>query len=249
MDMSESLAGRIALVTGVGRAEGLGFEVARQLGQKGMTVLVTARELARAESLASALRAERLDARARVLDVTSDESATRLAAEVREEFGRLDVLVNNAGGNYDYMFKTVEVEPDYVRETLEKNVLGAWRVTKALLPLLRQSKHARIVNTASEEGSFGGAHGMSTVGDSVAAYGVSKAALNAFTMKMGVALRGTGILINSVCPGLTATYPNMKAMPGARPVPVGAASIVWAATLPDDGPSGGFFRDGKALPW
>jgi NAD(P)-dependent dehydrogenase (short-subunit alcohol dehydrogenase family) len=249
MTNDESFSGRVALITGVGRAEGIGFEVARQLGHKGMMVIVTARELKRAKALAEILAGEKIVAHARELDVSSDESAARLAADLEAEPGRLDVLVNNAGGNYDFMFKTVDVEPDYVRQTLEMNVLGAWRVTRALLPLLRRSKHGRIVNTSSEHGSFGGAHGMAALEDSVAAYGVSKAALNAFTVKLGVALRETGILVNSACPGLTATYPSMEQIPGARPVSAGAASIVWAATLPDDGPSGGFFRDGQPLPW
>ena len=243
----ESLSGRIALITGVGRREGLGFEVGRQLGQMGMTVILTARDLKRASHLAQLLREEKIDARAMELDVTRDQSAAKLAVDLRNGVGRLDVLVNNAGGNYD-MIKTVDVEPSYVLETLNMNVLGAWRAIKALLPLLRESKHARIVNTSSEHGSFGGAHGMAVLEDSVAAYGVSKAALNAVTMKFSVALRGAKILVNSACPGLTATHPGMAEM-GARPVSEGAASVVWAATLPDDGPSGGFFRDGKPLPW
>jgi NAD(P)-dependent dehydrogenase (short-subunit alcohol dehydrogenase family) len=212
-----------------------------------MTVILTARDLARVSELANLLRDEKIDAHAMRLDVASDESVASVVAEVRSAFGRLDVLVNNAGGNYDFT-KTVDVEPTYVRQTLEMNVLGAWRVTKALLPLLRESEHGRIVNVSSEHGSFGGAQGMARHEDSVAAYGVSKAALNAFTLKMAVALRNTPILVNAACPGLTATFPGAREM-GARPVQEGAGSIVWAATLPDGGPSGGFFRDGKSLPW
>src|SRR5262249_24450519 len=154
----ERLTGRIALVTGVGRPEGIGFEVGRQLARRGMTVVLTARDLRRVSALADVLRGERHDARAMQLNVASDESVASVASEVKSAFGRLDVLVNNAGGNYDFT-KTVEVEPSYVRETLEMNLLGAWRVTRALLPLLRESKHGRIVNVSSEHGSFGGEQG------------------------------------------------------------------------------------------
>jgi NAD(P)-dependent dehydrogenase (short-subunit alcohol dehydrogenase family) len=244
---NEDLRGRIALITGVSRKEGLGFEVGRQLGKRNVTVILTARDVKKAQALAGALRDQKIEAEAHALDVTSDESVAALATALRNNPGRLDVLVNNAGGNYDFT-KTVEVEPSYVRDTLEMNVLGAWRVTRALLPLLRQSAHGRIVNVSSEHGSFGGEQGMARHEDSVAAYGVSKAALNAFTLKMAVALRDTPILVNSACPGLTATFPGAVAM-GARPVEQGAASIVWAATLPGDGPRGGFFRDGRRLPW
>jgi NAD(P)-dependent dehydrogenase (short-subunit alcohol dehydrogenase family) len=240
-------AKQIALITGVGRKEGLGFEIARQLGKTGLTVIVTARDASKAAAHAEALRSAGLDVHGMALDVTSDDSVARAVTEIRTKHGRLDVLVNNAGGNYDFA-KTVEVEPSYVLETFQMNVLGAWRVTRALLPLIRESAHGRIVNVSSEHGSFGGDHGMSKLEDSVAAYGMSKAALNAFTLKFSVALAGTRVLINSACPGLTATFPGAEKM-GARPVAEGAASIVWAATLPDGGPTGGFFRDGKALPW
>src|SRR4051794_2379049 len=125
----ENLGGRIALITGVSRREGLGFEIARQLGQKGMTVILTARDLAKVTENAQVLRDEKIDAQAMALDVTSDQSVAALAAALKQEFGHLDVLVNNAGGNYDFMFKTVEVEPSYVLETLQMNVIGAWRVT------------------------------------------------------------------------------------------------------------------------
>lgn len=117
------------------------------------------------------------------------------------------------------------------------------------MPLLRRSSHGRIVNVSSGAGSHGDTQfGLTTNRGAVASYGISKAALNALTTKLAAELDGTGILVNAVCPGLTATAPGMEAM-GARPIPEGAASVVWAATLPDDGPTGGFFRDGNPLPW
>ena len=131
---------------------------------------------------------------------------------------------------------------------LEANLFGAWRTTQALLPLLRRSGAGRVVNVASGAGSHGDPQFGLATGAGVASYGISKAALCALTTKLAVELRDDGILVNAVCPGLTATAPGMEAM-GARPVHDGAAGVVWAATLPDDGPSGGFFRDGRALPW
>jgi NAD(P)-dependent dehydrogenase (short-subunit alcohol dehydrogenase family) len=117
------------------------------------------------------------------------------------------------------------------------------------LPLIRESAHGRIVNVSSGAGSHGDAlFGLTTGDGAVASYGISKAALNALTTTLAAELDGSGILVNAVCPGLTATAPGMEAM-GARPVSEGAASVVWAATLPDDGPNGGFFRDGQPLPW
>lgn len=122
-------------------------------------------------------------------------------------------------------------------------------MTQTLLPLLANSAQGRIVNVSSGAGSHGDLQfGLTTGGGSVASYGISKAALNALTTKFATELVGTGILVNAVCPGLTATAPGMEAM-GARPVAEGAASVIWAALLPNDGPSGGFFRDGQPLPW
>lgn len=132
---------------------------------------------------------------------------------------------------------------------LETNLFGAWRMTHAFLPLLRMSAHGRVVNVSSGAGSHGDASfGLTTNNGASASYGISKAALNALTVKFAVELADSGVLVNAACPGLTATAPGMEAM-GARPVADGARSIVWAATLPDDGPTGGFFRDGQLLAW
>ncbi|PBC62940.1 short-chain dehydrogenase [Streptomyces sp. Tue6028] len=224
----------IALVTGANR--GIGREVARQLAAAGHTVLVTARS---AESAAEAARAVGPDARPLRLDVTSEADITALARDL-DALGVLDVLVNNAAITYDTWQRAATADLDVVREAAETNLYGPWRLTQALLPLLRASAHPRIVNVSSEAASLAG------MGGGTPAYSASKVALNALTRMLAAELRGDGVLVNAVCPGWVAT--DMGG-PGGRPVEEGAASVVWAATLPDDGPTGGFFRDGRPLPW
>jgi NAD(P)-dependent dehydrogenase (short-subunit alcohol dehydrogenase family) len=226
---------RTALVTGGGR--GIGLEVCRQLAaDHGLSVVLTARDGAAARERADALRAEGLDVRGAQLDITDDASVRRLAGELEA----LDVLVNNAAVGYDSGARTAAADLGIVREALETNLLGAWRVTLAFLPLLRRGRSPRIVNVSSQAGS------LASMGGGTPAYGVSKAALDALTLKLADELRADGILVNAVCPGWTATDMGGS---GGRPVPDGAASVVWAAVLPDDGPTGGFFRDGRPLPW
>jgi NAD(P)-dependent dehydrogenase (short-subunit alcohol dehydrogenase family) len=233
----------IALVTGGNR--GIGFEVCRQLAALGITVLLTGRTLENATRAAAVLEG---DLRPYPLDVADDASVTRLAESVQAEFGRLDILVNNAAINFDITVHTASADLAIVRDTLETNLFGVWRTTQAFLPLLRASAHPRIVNVSSEYGSFGAPNGQTRSGGVLPAYTISKAALNALTVKLATDLKDSGILVNAVCPGWTATTPSAAAK-GARPIEEGAAGIVWAATLSDDGPSGGFFRDGNPLPW
>jgi len=231
-------AARIALVTGGNR--GIGLEVCLQLAGAGFIVLLTARDARKANAAADALRsAGRVDPL--VMDVDDANSIANAAAEVANQYERLDVLINNAGINYD-TWETVENADinGTVIETITTNLLGPWRVCQAFLPLLRKSRAGRIVNVSSESGSL--AH-MSA---GPPAYQVTKAALNALTRTLAGELRGSRILVNSVCPGWVAT--DMGGA-GGRPVEAGAAGIVWAATLPNGGPTGGFFRDGKPLPW
>jgi NAD(P)-dependent dehydrogenase (short-subunit alcohol dehydrogenase family) len=158
-----------------------------------------------------------------------------------ERFGKLDVLVNNAAILYDSWQRAASADLETVREAFETNTLGAWRMCQAFLPLLRQSEHARVVNVSSESGS------LSSMGGGTPAYSVSKAALNALTRMLADELSAARILVNSVCPGWVATEMGGPGAP--RTVGEGAAGIVWAATLPDDGPTGGFFRDGEPLSW
>jgi NAD(P)-dependent dehydrogenase (short-subunit alcohol dehydrogenase family) len=238
----------IALVTGANR--GLGFEVCRQLAARGYTVLLSGRDLTKVEAASAELAKSGSSVHALVLDAGDDDSVNAAVDTIAEKFGRLDVLVNNAGGNFDTNNLTTTVSMDYVRETLEMNLIGAWRVTQAMLPLLTKSSHARIVNVSSGAGAFESpiAFGLTKMGGAAPAYSISKTALTALTVKLATELKDSGILINAVCPGWTATYAGGEAQ-GARPVADGAAGIIWAATLPDDGPTGGFFRDGQLLPW
>lgn len=245
--MSGDQGETIALVTGASR--GIGLEVCRQLAGRGMAVILTARDAARADEAARRLADEGLAVRGMALDVTDSASVRRLAAELEAETGRLDVLINNAAAYVDWSDTASTADLDAAQVVLATNLFGGWRVAQGLLPLLRQSAHGRLVMVSSGAGSHGDQQfGLTTGRGAVSAYGISKAAVNALTAKLAAELAGTGILVNAVCPGLTATAPGMEAM-GARPIPEGAASIVWAATLPDDGPTGGFFRDGQSLPW
>ena len=221
----------VALVTGANR--GIGLEVARQLSGRGYTVLMTARDGAK---LALAVP-EVPHAVPVVLDVRDDASVHDAAAAVSDSPGRLDVLVNNAAIHYDTWEHAHDADFGTVEEAWQTNTLGAWRTTQAFLPLLRRSVRPRIVNVSSEAGSLAGMTGGTP------AYSVSKAALNALTRLLAGELRRDGFLVNAVCPGWTATDLGG----GGRPVADGAASVLWAATLPDDGPTGGFFRDGQPI--
>ncbi|MFD0886059.1 SDR family oxidoreductase [Streptosporangium algeriense] len=225
----------IALVTGGNR--GIGKEVCRQLASHGYTVLLTARSRERAGSTAAELGE---NVRPLRLDVTSPEDIEAAAREVEGRFGRLDVLVNNAAITYDTWQSAVEADLDVVREALETNLYGAWRLTQALVPSLREGKRPRVVNVSSGAGS------LTEMGGGTPAYTISKVALNALTRMLAAELRGSRILVNAVCPGWVAT--DMGG-PGGRPVADGAAGIVWAATLPGNGPTGGFFRDRRPVPW
>ena len=226
-------------MTGANR--GIGFEVVRQLARRGFTVILGSRDERKGIEASEELKREGLRVFARRLDVTDEESVEWSRRWVEENFRRLDVLVNNAAILYDVWQRAGNADFDTVREAFETNTLGAWRVAKAFLPLLRASKHGRIVNVSSESGS------LASMGGGTPAYSVSKAALNALTRMLSDELRRDRILVNSVCPGWVAT--EMGGPNAPRTPEEGAAGVVWAATLPDGGPTGGFFRDGEPLPW
>jgi NAD(P)-dependent dehydrogenase (short-subunit alcohol dehydrogenase family) len=237
--MSEQSNGGVALVTGANR--GIGREVARQLAARGYEVLLSARdgEKARtaAEELTSSTGGSLLPL---TLDVSDPQSIAAAAERVRAEPGRLDVLVNNAGIGSD--FGVAGAEPDFaaIQRALDTNFYGAYRLTIELLGLLRESAHPRIVNVSSGMG------GIAEMGGWSPGYRVSKAALNATTRILATELKDAGFLVNSACPGFVNT--DMGGPMGAtKPVEDGAAGIVWLATLPDDGPSGGFFRDRRPV--
>ncbi|WP_405489022.1 SDR family oxidoreductase [Nocardia sp. NBC_00511] len=223
----------IALVTGGNR--GIGREVCRQLVDQGFTVLLGARSEEAGKRAAAEVGAISVP-----LDVTDGASVVAAEAEVQLQHGRLDVLVNNAAISYDTWQRAATADLDVVREAAETNLYGPWRMVQAFLPLLRKSSHPRIVNVSSEAASLSG------MGGGTPAYNTTKVGLNALTRMLAAELRSDRILVNSICPGWVAT--DMGGA-GGRPVAEGARGIVWAATLPDSGPTGGFFRDGQPLPW
>jgi NAD(P)-dependent dehydrogenase (short-subunit alcohol dehydrogenase family) len=227
----------VAVVTGGTR--GIGREVCRQLAERGHTVVLGSRDPEKGAAVAAELAADGLDVRACALDVTDGAGVDAAAQWVRGELGRADVLVDNAAILYDSGARAATADLDTVHRAMETNLFGAWRTVQAFLPLLRESAHPRIVNVSSESGS------LARMSGGTPAYATSKAALNALTRLLAGELRRDGVLVNAVCPGWTDTDMGQ----GGRPVAEGAASVVWAAVLPDDGPTGGFFRDGEPLPW
>jgi NAD(P)-dependent dehydrogenase (short-subunit alcohol dehydrogenase family) len=234
--------GPVALVTGAYR--GLGLETCRQLGANGYSVLLTARNEREGQKAAQSLVDQGIDVRFHRLDVTDEASIEEVAAYVRDTFGRLDVLVNNAGVFPDPSPGSgregaFEAKLDTVRRGLETNTLGALRLCQVLIPLMEG--RGRVVNVSSGMGQ------LSEMNGCCPGYRLSKTALNAVTRIFADELRGTGIKINSVCPGWVRT--DMGGPDAPLAVEEGARGIVWAATLPDDGPSGGFFRKGEPIPW
>ncbi|MEU6082740.1 SDR family NAD(P)-dependent oxidoreductase [Streptomyces sp. NPDC047108] len=230
----------VSLVTGGNR--GIGRETVRLLARRGHTALLTSRSQEAAEAAAADLDPEAAPGEIVPLrlDVTDAASVERAASVVADRYGRLDVLVNSAAITYDTWQRPSGADLDVVREAAETNLYGPWRTIRTFAPLLRASAHPRIVNVSSESGS------LASMGAGTPAYSVTKAGLNALTVIIAAEFRRDGMLVNAVCPGWVAT--DMGGA-GGRPVEEGAASVVWAATLPDDGPTGGFFRDGRPLPW
>jgi NAD(P)-dependent dehydrogenase (short-subunit alcohol dehydrogenase family) len=228
----------IALVTGANR--GIGRETARQLAAKGYRVILSARDEGKAKSAAEELAAEGGDVRPLTLDVSDPASIERAAADLSAEPGQLDVLVNNAGIGSDFGVAGADPDFDAIQRALDTNFFGAYRLTIALLPLLRKSSSPRIVSVSSGMG------GVAEMGGWSPGYRISKAALNSMTRILSTELKDDDFLVNSACPGFVAT--DMGGQFGAKKsVEDGAAGIVWLATLPDDGPTGGFFRDGKPI--
>jgi NAD(P)-dependent dehydrogenase (short-subunit alcohol dehydrogenase family) len=242
-----AISARIGLVTGANK--GIGFEIARQLGKAGMRVLMGARNPALGDAAAASLRAEGLDVRAVPLDVTKPDTVAAAAGLIAAEYGRLDVLVNNAGIGDRADGPPSRTSIDAVRRVFDTNFFGALAVAQAMLPLLRQSSSARIVNVSSELGSL--AHNSDPASKFAAVkllgYNASKAAMNMLTVQLAAELKDTGAKVNAANPGFTATDLNQHR--GTQTIPEGAAAAVRLALLPDDGPTGGFFSDEGPEPW
>jgi NAD(P)-dependent dehydrogenase (short-subunit alcohol dehydrogenase family) len=232
---------RIAVVTGANR--GIGLEICRQLGRHaGIRVILTARNATKGKAAATTLRDDALDVEFHELDVTIERGVKTLAEYVERNYGRCDILVNNAGVMLDPRgSRVLDSGPATYRETLETNLFGPLRLIQALGPLMRKGGYGRIVNVSSGQGQ------LSDMGAGTPAYRVSKAALNALTRTCAAELKGSGILVNSMCPGWVKT--DMGGPSAPRTLAQGADTAVWLATLPEGGPSGGFFRDRKPIPW
>jgi NAD(P)-dependent dehydrogenase (short-subunit alcohol dehydrogenase family) len=228
--------GRVALVSGGNR--GIGLEICRQLAQGGLTVVMGSRDEENGKRAAEGLPGNVV---VRQLDVSDEESVDRLASFVEEEFGRLDVLVNNAAIANDEGQRGAQADLRRVREALEANLLGAWRLCEVAIPLMQRNGYGRIVNIST------GLAALENMGGGSPGYRVSKTALNALTRILASELRGSGVLVNSVEPGWVQT--DMGGSRAPRPVEEGAEGVVWAATLPNNGPTGGFFRDRRHIPW
>jgi NAD(P)-dependent dehydrogenase (short-subunit alcohol dehydrogenase family) len=238
---------KVALVTGANK--GIGFAIAQKLARLGMTVLVAARDPSRGEPAAAQIREEGLDAEYLRLDVTEAASVEAAARMVNEKFSRLDILINNAAIASDTMLPPSEASLDNIRKVFETNFFGVIAVTQAMLPLLRKSAAGRIVNLTSGLGSLSRQSdpGWPFRAFNILGYNSSKTALNAFTVSLANELHSTSIKVNAASPGACRTDLNNNT--GTRSPEEGAETPVWLATLPDDGPSGGFFLDRQAVPW
>ena len=240
---------KTALITGANR--GIGFETARQLGRKGFTVIIGARSEANGAEAVEKLKGEGIDADFVKLDATNAETIAQAAQTVSEKFGKLDVLVNNAGIAVDFNVPVGETPDEILRKTFETNFFGAWKAIQGFLPLLKKAETARIVNVSSSVGSLAEISNPSSPYDGfrAPAYAASKTALNALTALLAREFRDDEkFKINSICPGYVASgAPGTEGAP--RTVEQGARIIVEMATLDADGASGGFYDDNGKIDW
>ncbi|MCR8631321.1 MULTISPECIES: SDR family oxidoreductase [Paenibacillus] len=239
-------AAKIALITGGNK--GIGLETARQLGARGFAVVLGARNRTKGEEAASALRKEGIEAYSTQLDVTHSGTIARAVRQIEEQFTKLDVLVNNAGVFLDNAPPS-QLDSSLLRQTFETNFFGMFAVTQGMLPLLRKSEAGRIVNMSSGLGSLtqNCDPEYEFAKFKIIGYNSSKTAVNALTIQFAYELKDTAIKINAADPGYTAT--DMNDHQGDRTVQQAAVVVVRLATLPDDGPTGGFFDENGVIPW
>jgi NAD(P)-dependent dehydrogenase (short-subunit alcohol dehydrogenase family) len=229
----------VALVTGANR--GMGLETCRALAQRGYQVILTSRDQQLGQQAAQPFVQQGLSVTSFALDVTNEGSIQHLQRVLEERFGGVDVLVNNAAIYPDKGRSVLEVEPETFRATMETNFYGPLLLCQAWVPGMITRGYGRVVNVSSRAGQ------LSAMGDFAPAYSASKAALNALTRMVADAARGSNVLVNAVDPGWVRT--RMGGPAASRSVELGADTIVWLATLPDGGPTGGFFHDRQPIPW
>ncbi|HVK55345.1 MAG TPA: SDR family oxidoreductase [Burkholderiales bacterium] len=231
---------RIAVVTGANR--GIGYEISRRLGAEGIHIIVASRDPAKGEEAVARLRSGGADAEFFRLDVVNEEDVAALANHVAKNFGAADILVNNAGVMIDPKGnRLLDAELNTFQKTLDTNFYGPLRLIKALAPGMCEANYGRIVNLSSGLGQ------LTDMGSGTPAYRVSKTALNALTRILASDFIGVDVLVNSMCPGWVRT--DMGGPNATRSLGEGADTAVWLATLPEGGPSGGFFRDRQQIPW
>ncbi|URJ47323.1 SDR family oxidoreductase [Paenibacillus polymyxa] len=238
---------KIVLITGGNK--GIGFETARQLGNMGYEILIGARSEEKGHEAVTFLETENIKAKTVVLDVTNPSSVLSAVEWIEQEYGYLDILINNAGVFFEGNTPPSELELSILKNTYETNVFGVFSVTKAILPLLKKSSAGRIVNLSSGLGSLTLNSDPTSEFYNVnsLAYNSSKTAVNALTVFFAKELRDTPIKINSVCPGFTAT--DLNGNSGYRTVEQAASSVVKLATINNDGPTGSFFDENGVVPW
>jgi len=238
---------RLALITGANR--GLGFAISQGLAELGITVVLGARDSKKGMQACSRLKRRGLDAHFEMLDVANEKSIQTAVKHIQARFGRLDILVNNAGIMIDREESVFNVSWHIIQKTLQTNVMGPLRLSRRVIPLMKAGGYGRIVNLASSLGSLTEMADPDSTATTVRtpAYRLSKTALNCITILVAQEVRDDNILVNSACPGWVRTELGGKAAPLTPQQ--GADTPVWLATLPDDGPTGGFFRERELISW
>lgn len=234
-----SQGNKVALVTGANR--GIGFETCRQFSQMGIMTILTSRDENKGLAALKSIEGQAKNLIYHQLDVTDEGSVADIRSFVEQQFGQLDILVNNAGIFIDRGVSIIDLPLETLRKTLDTNFIGALNVCQAFVPMMRRNKYGRIVNVSSGMGT------ISTMGGYSAAYKLSKTALNALTRVLADELKGENIKVNTMAPGWVRS--DMGGSGAPRSLVQGADTIIWLATLPQDGPTGGFFEDRHAIPW
>ncbi|MDN7245667.1 SDR family oxidoreductase [Planococcus shenhongbingii] len=230
---------QVALVTGGNR--GIGYELVKQLAVNGFKVILTSRDSEKGQKAAQILQESKLDVSFAVMDVEEKESIRQAASAINDQYGRLDVLINNAGVYLNEHEKLLAMDPGILEKTMATNFFGAYYVMHAFLPLMEKQGYGRIINISS---GYGELREMAVPG--VGAYKLSKLALNGLTQLTAAELKGD-IKVNAACPGWVST--DMGGPSAPRTPKQAAASILWLATIGSDGPNGGFFRNGRQIDW